>query len=138
MERAGFGGAAGVVLGIERHGEVGLAGDLHAVRAVAHRLRPFRHDVVHDARDVVDDEQRPPADDAIVLQRKAERQAIIAAREARNEAKARAALEQAVREEAEIIQPLRKQPYGAWEFEVRDPNGYVLVFSELDQGFFLT
>jgi hypothetical protein len=25
---------------------------------------------------------------------------------------------------------LRKQPYGDWEFEVRDPNGYVLVFSE--------
>lgn len=23
---------------------------------------------------------------------------------------------------------LRKQPYGDWEFEVRDPNGYVLVF----------
>jgi len=26
--------------------------------------------------------------------------------------------------------PLRKQPYGDWEFEVKDPNGYVLVFSE--------
>jgi len=24
--------------------------------------------------------------------------------------------------------PLKKQPYGDWEFEVRDPNGYVLVF----------
>jgi predicted lactoylglutathione lyase len=23
-----------------------------------------------------------------------------------------------------------KQPYGMWEFEVRDPNGYVLVFGE--------
>ncbi len=45
--------------------------------------------------------QRPPADDAMVLQRKAERQAIVAAREARSEAKARAALEQAAREEAE-------------------------------------
>ena len=32
--------------------------------------------------------------------------------------------------EAEIIQPLRRQPYGAWEFEVKDLNGYVLVFSE--------
>jgi uncharacterized glyoxalase superfamily protein PhnB len=32
--------------------------------------------------------------------------------------------------EAEIIQPLRKQPYGNWEFEVRDLNGYLLVFSE--------
>jgi hypothetical protein len=27
--------------------------------------------------------------------------------------------------------PLRKQGYGDWEFEVRDPNGYILVFSEL-------
>jgi len=27
-----------------------------------------------------------------------------------------------------IRMPLRKQPYGDWEFEVRDPNGYVLVF----------
>jgi catechol 2,3-dioxygenase-like lactoylglutathione lyase family enzyme len=35
-----------------------------------------------------------------------------------------------VRDEATIVQPLRKQPYGQWEFEVRDPNGYVLVFSE--------
>ena len=24
--------------------------------------------------------------------------------------------------------PLAHQPYGDWEFEVRDPNGYVLVF----------
>jgi uncharacterized glyoxalase superfamily protein PhnB len=23
---------------------------------------------------------------------------------------------------------LRKQPYGDWEFEVKDPNGYILVF----------
>jgi uncharacterized glyoxalase superfamily protein PhnB len=29
-----------------------------------------------------------------------------------------------------LVQPLRRQPYGAWEFEVKDPNGYVLVFSE--------
>ena len=35
-----------------------------------------------------------------------------------------------VREEATIVKPLRQQPYGAWEFEVKDPNGYVLVFSE--------
>jgi hypothetical protein len=27
-----------------------------------------------------------------------------------------------------IKQPLRQQPYGLWEFEVIDPNGYVLVF----------
>lgn len=37
-----------------------------------------------------------------------------------------------VREEATIVQPLRQQPYGNWEFEVKDPNGYVLVFSEPD------
>ncbi len=37
---------------------------------------------------------------------------------------------ESVREEATIVQPLRKQPYGNWEFEVRDPNGYLLVFSE--------
>jgi uncharacterized glyoxalase superfamily protein PhnB len=30
-----------------------------------------------------------------------------------------------------IRSPLKKQPYGDWEFEVRDPNGYILVFSEL-------
>ena len=24
--------------------------------------------------------------------------------------------------------PLVKRPYGDWEFEVRDPNGYVIVF----------
>lgn len=27
-----------------------------------------------------------------------------------------------------IHMPLTRQPYGDWEFEVRDPNGYVLVF----------
>ena len=27
-----------------------------------------------------------------------------------------------------IRKPLTKQPYGDWEFDVRDPNGYVLVF----------
>jgi uncharacterized glyoxalase superfamily protein PhnB len=32
--------------------------------------------------------------------------------------------------EATIVQPLRRQPYGNWEFEVKDPNGYILVFSE--------
>ena len=35
-----------------------------------------------------------------------------------------------IKEKVEILQPLRKQPYGQWEFEVKDPNGYVLVFSE--------
>jgi uncharacterized glyoxalase superfamily protein PhnB len=27
-----------------------------------------------------------------------------------------------------VQMPLKLQPYGDWEFEVRDPNGYVLVF----------
>lgn len=37
---------------------------------------------------------------------------------------------QAVKDQVEIVQPLHHQPYGQVEFEVRDPNGYVLVFSE--------
>ena len=36
-----------------------------------------------------------------------------------------------VTERVEILLPLGKQPYGDWEFEVKDLNGYVLVFSEL-------
>jgi len=40
-------------------------------------------------------------------------------------------LYEAVKDNVEIVQQLRQQPYGAWEFEVRDPNGYVLVFSEI-------
>ena len=38
-------------------------------------------------------------------------------------------LYESVREQVTIVQPLRKQPYGNWEFELKDPNGYVLVFS---------
>jgi uncharacterized glyoxalase superfamily protein PhnB len=38
---------------------------------------------------------------------------------------------EAIRQQLEILRPLQKQPYGDWEFEVKDPNGYVLVFSEL-------
>ncbi len=38
---------------------------------------------------------------------------------------------EAVRSRVEVIMPLCKQPYGDWEFELRDANGYVLVFSEL-------
>jgi len=38
------------------------------------------------------------------------------------------ALYDAVRGEAFIQMSLKRQPYGDWEFEVRDPNGYVLVF----------
>jgi uncharacterized glyoxalase superfamily protein PhnB len=37
---------------------------------------------------------------------------------------------ESVRGEATIVTPLRRQPYGNWEFEVQDPNGYILVFSE--------
>lgn len=39
-------------------------------------------------------------------------------------------LYESVREEVTIVQRLRKQPYGQWEFEVADLNGYLLVFSE--------
>ncbi len=38
---------------------------------------------------------------------------------------------EAVKNKIEIRMPLRKQGYGDWEFEVKDPNGYILVFSEL-------
>lgn len=34
-----------------------------------------------------------------------------------------------VRQKVTIQMELVKQRYGDWEFEVRDPNGYVLVFS---------
>jgi uncharacterized glyoxalase superfamily protein PhnB len=37
---------------------------------------------------------------------------------------------EAVRDKVEVIQPLHRQLYGQTEFEVKDPNGYVLVFSE--------
>lgn len=36
-----------------------------------------------------------------------------------------------VKDRVEICRPLRQQPYGDWEFEIKDPNGYILVFSEL-------
>lgn len=35
-----------------------------------------------------------------------------------------------MRDQAFIKMPLKKQPYGDWEFEIRDPNGYIVVFSE--------
>ena len=41
-------------------------------------------------------------------------------------------LYEAVKDEVTVVKPLRQQPYGAWEFEVRDPNGYVLVFSSIE------
>src|ERR1700752_3139736 len=36
-----------------------------------------------------------------------------------------------IKDKVEIVLALRQQPYGDWEFEVKDPNGYILVFSEL-------
>jgi catechol 2,3-dioxygenase-like lactoylglutathione lyase family enzyme len=36
----------------------------------------------------------------------------------------------AVRQNTPIKMELKKQSYGNWEFEVVDPNGYVLVFGE--------
>jgi uncharacterized glyoxalase superfamily protein PhnB len=39
-----------------------------------------------------------------------------------------AALYESVRDQPLVQMPLKQQPYGDWEFEVRDPNGYVLVF----------
>jgi len=41
-----------------------------------------------------------------------------------------ASLYEAVRDNVTIVRPLRQQPYGAVEFEVKDPNGYYLVFGE--------
>lgn len=38
-----------------------------------------------------------------------------------------------VKDKLDIQKPLRRQPYGLWEFEVKDPNGYILVFSELTE-----
>lgn len=39
-----------------------------------------------------------------------------------------------VRERVEVISPLVKRVYQHREFEVKDPNGYVLVFSEPIEG----
>jgi uncharacterized glyoxalase superfamily protein PhnB len=36
-----------------------------------------------------------------------------------------------IKDRVEIKLSLRQQPYGDWEFEVKDPNGYIVVFSEL-------
>lgn len=36
-----------------------------------------------------------------------------------------------IKDRIEIKQPPHRQPYGLTEFEARDPNGYILVFSEL-------
>jgi uncharacterized glyoxalase superfamily protein PhnB len=37
---------------------------------------------------------------------------------------------ESVRDHVDILLPLGQRPYGMSEFEVRDPNGYVLVFAE--------
>jgi hypothetical protein len=42
-------------------------------------------------------------------------------------------LYEGIKDEVKIISPLRQQPYGAWEFVVKDPNGYYLVFSEIEE-----
>ena len=34
------------------------------------------------------------------------------------------------RADVTVVQPLQRQSYGETEFEIRDPNGYVLVFAE--------
>ncbi|MGH7608136.1 MAG: VOC family protein [Gemmatimonadales bacterium] len=41
-------------------------------------------------------------------------------------------LYEALKERADVtvLQPLHRQPYGQTEFEIRDPNGYALVFAE--------
>ena len=36
-----------------------------------------------------------------------------------------------VKERVTVLMTLRQQPYGDWEFEIKDLNGFVLVFSEL-------
>ena len=43
------------------------------------------------------------------------------------------ALYETVRQRSDIavLEPIKRQPYGDTEFVVEDPNGYVLVFSEL-------
>lgn len=40
---------------------------------------------------------------------------------------------ESVKAKVEIKMALRKQGYGDWEFEVREPNGYIFVFSELTE-----
>lgn len=41
---------------------------------------------------------------------------------------------ESIQNNVEIVRALQKQFYGDWEFEMKDPNGYVLVFSELIEG----
>lgn len=37
---------------------------------------------------------------------------------------------ESVRDNVPVMKPLRRQPYGAWEFEIKDLNGNIIVFSE--------
>lgn len=34
------------------------------------------------------------------------------------------------RDDVTVVHPLHRQPYGQIEFEIQDPNGYILVFAE--------
>lgn len=45
-----------------------------------------------------------------------------------------ARLWETVRDRPFVQMALRRQPYGDWEFEVRDPDGYVVVFGGGDAG----
>jgi uncharacterized glyoxalase superfamily protein PhnB len=38
------------------------------------------------------------------------------------------ALYETVKDKSSVVMPLTQRPYGDLEFEVRDPNGYLLVF----------
>jgi hypothetical protein len=38
---------------------------------------------------------------------------------------------EAVRDRVPLAMPLIKRRYGDWELKLKDPNGYLLVFSEL-------
>lgn len=38
---------------------------------------------------------------------------------------------EALRDKVPVVEEIATQPYGDTEFVIRDPNGYVLVFSEL-------
>lgn len=39
-----------------------------------------------------------------------------------------ASLYERVRDQPFVRMALRQQPYGDWEFEVQDPDGYILTF----------
>jgi uncharacterized glyoxalase superfamily protein PhnB len=39
-------------------------------------------------------------------------------------------LYEVLKDKVTIVKPLREQFYGSWEFEIKDLNGYILVFGE--------